>query len=307
MKIDFVGGGWYNHHISNREMMNVYCDLHTHSVFSDGTATPEQIILQAKEQGLSVALADHNTVAGVPSFLEAAKRHGVTAVAGIELTTAYNGVELHLLGLFVPEESYPRLNRLSEEIHDRKEHSNREMIAHLCEAGYDISYENVRKRSPIDNINRSHVAAELMDKGYVSSMDDAFDTLLKEGNGFYAPTMALQITDAIRLLCELRVLPILAHPLQELTAEQLKKILPELITAGLVGMETYHSSYDDATILQATAIAREFHLVPSGGSDYHGDRKPLVRLGVGKGNLYIPVAVLDMLKARYQALYGEIY
>lgn len=273
------------------------CDLHIHSTASDGTLTPEEIVMLAKEQELIVALTDHNTVASVPCFLAAAKKHGVTAVAGIEVTTVHNGTELHLLGLFVSLEHLGGLLDMMKEVSRRKEQSNRDMVERLKTAGYDVDYEAIKAANPDGYINRVPVARALMEKGYVASVEEAFKTLLSEKAGFYIQTGGLALTDAIAALRRSGALPILAHPLQELTAQALRDTLPALIDAGLVGIEAYHSAYTEENVAAALGIAEEFHLLVSGGSDFHGDNKPNIRLGEGQGNLCIEAAVYERLAA----------
>lgn len=264
-------------------------DLHTHSVYSDGTWTPAQLVAAAKELGLVIALTDHNTVAGLPEFLAEAERQGVTAVPGIEFTTEYRGKELHLLGLFLRAEHYGPIEALMEEYNRLKEISNRELVARLNAAGYRIDYANVQKRSPNGNINRPHVAAELLAQGYADCMWNAFENFLGEDKGFYVPAKRLQLTDAIRFIRRLGALPVLAHPLQELKEDELRELLPAAVEAGLVAMEVMHCSYTDEVIAAAQRVAEDFGLLPSGGSDFHGEVKEDVSLAVGKGNLSIPL------------------
>lgn len=278
------------------------CDLHTHSIYSDGTATPQQIIAEASEKGLTVALTDHNTVSGLPEFMNAAREMGVTAVPGVEMSTAYGDKELHLLGLFIAPEHYDRVERLAKEFHVQKEISNMEMVERLNNAGYNIDYFAVKKRNPNGNANRAHVAAELMAMGYVSTITEAFQTLLGEDQGFYVPPVRLKMVDAIAFLRKINALPVLAHPLQDLTEAELRALLPDAIEAGMIGMETYHSSYDDATIALAKQIAEEFGLQQSGGSDFHGTTKPNIALGSGKGNLRIPQQIYEDLRTFHAAL-----
>jgi predicted metal-dependent phosphoesterase TrpH len=274
------------------------CDLHTHSVFSDGTYTPGEIIAEAKRLGLIVALTDHNTAAGLPEFMDAAQKLGVTAVPGVEFSTEYHGKELHLLGLFVLPEHYAAVERMVKEQHVLKEISNMELVERLNEAGYLIDYAKVKGRNPNGNANRAHVAAELLEQGYVTSVREAFETILSDTGGFYVPPSRLRLTDVIGELRCIGVLPVLAHPLQELTEAELRDLLPEAIEAGLAGMETMHSSYTPEIICLAEKIASEFDLLPSGGSDFHGAVKPDVSLGVGRGGLCIsPEIYLDLLDA----------
>ena len=280
------------------KVCSLRCDLHTHSVFSDGTYTPNEIIAEAKRLGLIVALTDHNTAAGLPEFMNAAQKYGVTAVPGVEFSTEYNGKELHLLGLFVLPEHYAAVERMVKEQHVLKEISNMELVERLNQAGYLIDYAKVKGRNPNGNANRAHVAAELLERGYVTSIREAFDTILSDGGGFYVPPARLKLIDVIKELRHIGVLPVLAHPLQELTEQELRELLPNTIEAGLVGIETMHSSYTSDMISLAENIAAEYNLLSSGGSDFHGSVKPDVSLGTGTGNLDIPVSIyISLLSA----------
>lgn len=274
----------------------MYCDLHTHSHFSDGSHSPRWLISRARELGLAIALTDHNTVAGLPEFLAEAKKQGVRAIPGIEFSTVCHGTELHLVGLFIEEEHFDYLESVAADFHRRKAESNREMVRRLNAAGYAIDYDALMARSITGNINRAHMANALVAMGYMSSPQEAFDKLLGDDLPIYVSCPRLDTAEAVRILRKINAVPILAHPLQELTEEGLESILPELKAAGLMGLETHHSSYDDATIEKATAIAKAFGLRPSGGSDFHGTAKPDIRLGEGRGNLHIPISFLDALE-----------
>lgn len=279
------------------------CDLHMHSIFSDGTYRPDEIIAEAKRIGLgAVALTDHNTVAGLPDFIQEAQRQGVTAVGGVELSTAHEDIEYHLLGLFIAPEHYKDVERLAKEFHVLKEISNMETIERLNDAGYMISYADVRKKNPTGNVNRAHMAAELLKKGYVESVAHAFKTLLNDSAGFYVPPTRLQLMAAIAFLREINALPVLAHPLQDADEITIRNLLPEAVAAGLIGLETRHSSFDRGQIEAAERIAANFKLLPSGGSDFHGKTKPDINLGTGKGNLAVPMDVYYSLYKAHAAL-----
>ena len=257
-------------------------DLHLHSTHSDGTLIPAEIIAKAKSLGLTaVALTDHNTVSGVPAFLKEAHRHGVTAVASTELSTVYRGWEFHLLGLFIPTEQFPAVTALTEDYLARKEQSNRDLVARLHRDGYALDYDAVKASTPDGNVNRALIAKALLAGGYVPSVKAAFDTLLGEGMGYYIPPERLDFFAAIRFLRSIHALPVWAHPLQYIDEATVREALPEAVEAGLVGMEIMHSSYDEATIVRAKALAHEFGLLCSGGSDFHGAVKPDVQMGVG--------------------------
>ena len=274
----------------------MHCDLHTHSHFSDGSFSPGWLIAQAKAQNLTIALTDHNTVAGLPEFLAEAERQHVRAIPGIEFSTVCHGRELHLVGLFIRPEQFALLESIVEDFHRRKAAANQEMVRRLNDAGYAIDYSSLLARNRTGNINRAHMATALVEQGYVSTPQEAFETLLGENLPFYVSCERLETSEAVRILRSIQAVPILAHPLQELTAKGLRQILPELKTAGLLALETHHSSYNDAAIASAGAIAAEFGLLPSGGSDFHGTAKPDIRLGTGKGNLRIPISFLNALE-----------
>lgn len=267
------------------------CDLHTHTNHSDGSNTPVELVAMAKELDLIIALTDHNTVTGLPEFLAEAERLGVIAIGGTELSTVYHGEEFHLLGLFIDPEKYGEVEELCREYHILKEESNIDLVNRLREAGYSIDYASIKARNVKGNVNRAHIAAELIEAGYFGSVSEAFDRLLDEKCGYYIPPRRLELTDAIGFLTEIGALPILAHPLKDIDGDRLREMLPELIEAGLVGMETMHSSYSDEKIALSKVIAADFGLLESGGSDYHGSNKPGVKLMVGKGNLNIPASI----------------
>ncbi|MBQ9151564.1 MAG: hypothetical protein IJX72_04880, partial [Clostridia bacterium] len=213
-------------------------------------------------------------------------------------STVHDGQEIHLLGLFLPPEHYGDVESLVKDYRRRKDQSNRDLVARLQTGGYAIDYADVERKNPNGNINRALIAKELLAAGYVSSVKEAFDTLLGEGMGYYIPPERLEFLDAIRFLRSIRAVPVWAHPLQYRDEPTVRNLIPAAIEAGLIGMEVQHSSYDDETITRATALAEKFSLLCSGGSDFHGAVKPDVQLSVGRGNLDIPDGYFDALQAK---------
>lgn len=265
------------------------CDLHTHSIYSDGTYTPEEIIDSAVNIGLSaVALCDHNTVDGLHDFLAAAVNKDIKAIAGAEFSVDYNGTELHLLGLYIPEKNFDKVADLMNEVNDRKKQSNIDLIASLNKAGYEIDYNSIKNSTPNGKFNRAHIAAELTKKGYTSSINQAFDTLLSPAAGHYNEPKRLCFFEMINFIKSIDAVPILAHPFLNLTKDELEILLPLAKKQGLVGMECYYSLYNEDTTKEAVNMAKKFGLKYSGGSDFHGENKPDIKLGIGKGNLEIP-------------------
>lgn len=275
------------------------CDLHAHSIFSDGTDTPAQLLELGEEMGLSaVALTDHNTVAGLPDFLAAAEGKKIRAIAGAEFSADYNGTELHILGLFIKPERFGAVTDMTRAYHKRKEQSNIDLVERLRAAGYQLDYETIKNATPNGQVNRALIGAELARLGYVESVQDAFRCLLKPKFGYYVPPRRDDPFRVIEFVKSIGAVAVLAHPFLNLNEEELRRFLPRAVAAGLDGMETLYSTYDEETTAAAMKLADEFGLLHSGGSDYHGDNKPHIRLGVGRGNLAVPEELLAELEKR---------
>ena len=278
--------------------MEKLCDLHTHSTYSDGTYTPAQLICAAQALGLSaITLSDHNTVAGLPAFLEAAANTEIEAVPGVEFSTEYEGTELHILGLYIRPCHYDEVNRLLRQFIDRKEKSNRELVQRLNGAGIPISYEAIRQKAS-GSINRARIAAEMVEKGCCESVKQAFSDWLSPQKGYYIPPQRPDAYETIAFIKSIGGVAVLAHPFLSLDEQSLRQFLPRAVEAGLDAMEVFYSAYDPQTTALAQSIAAEFDLLPSGGSDFHGENKPDISLGSGRGNLKIPLALLTQLKTR---------
>ena len=275
----------------------MYCDLHTHSCFSDGTYSPAQLIAEAKRLGLSaIALTDHNTVAGLPDFMAAGQDSGVEAVPGCEFSTDYQGVELHILGLFIELRHYASVTALLEKAQKEKECSNQALVAALNHAGYALDYAEICSRCA-GQINRAHIAAAMVERGYFATMQEAFKGPLSDKHGFYRPPKRIDAYDCIRFIKSIGAVAVLAHPFLNLDEAGLRAFLPKAVEAGLDGMEVAYSKYSPETTAAAFAVADDFGLKYSGGSDFHGGNKPDIALGTGRGELRIPSRWLDGLAA----------
>lgn len=279
--------------------MRKICDLHTHSIFSDGTYTPTEIINSAIDIGLcAIALSDHNTIDGLPEFLSAAKNKKIDAIAGAEFSVDLNGTELHLLGLHIPQKSFSQVALLMEEVNIRKDQSNIALIESLNQSGYLIDYDTIKAKTPKGNFNRSHIATELTKKGYTSSNDEAFDTLLSKQAGHYKEPKRLTVWEMIDFISSIGAVSVLAHPFLNLSEKELALFLPRAKKQGLIGMECLYSLYDNSTTSKSFALAQKYNLCYSGGSDFHGAKKPDIKLGIGKGNLEIPYEWSQLLRNR---------
>ena len=278
-------------------------DLHTHSYFSDGTDAPEELIDQAKANGVSViALTDHNTMGGVRRFLAKAKAEGVFGVAGIEFSTEYEKKELHIIALMVGEAYFDEIEANMEELKRRKEQSNRLLVEKLSAKGYDISYDGLVEKYHSVNINRAHIAATLTETGQTPSIKYAFAHLLGEECGIYIPPKRPDAFETIGYIRSIGAIPILAHPYLQFGQAELEAFLPLAIQSGLLGMEVDYSMYDEETTARAHETVEKFGLLPSGGSDHHGRNKPHITLGKGQGNLAVPESAWEKIFAKYQDL-----
>ena len=273
------------------------CDLHTHSVFSDGTFTPAELIQEALDRGLSaLALTDHNTITGLDEFIAAADGKSLDIVPGVEFTTAYQGTELHILGLFIRPESFKAVNEYINEAVILKEESNYRLIKRLRDRGYSISYVEVLEGSK-GHVNRANIAAVLVRKGYLSSIKEGFDTILSKSYGLYEPPERLSTLKTIEFIRSIGSVAVWAHPYIHMTFEQADAFLPHAIQSGLQGMETMYTMYDAETTAKAREVSRRFGLLESGGSDFHGANKPHIALGKGENNLCIPYEFYEKLRA----------
>lgn len=277
--------------------MELSCDLHTHSTFSDGTLTPQELIRAAEKAGLAaIALCDHNTVSGLPEFLEAARSSSVEAVPGVEFSTEYMGRELHVLGLFIQPAHYDAVTRRLRDFLDSKENSNIELCRKLREGGLPLDYQRIKARTPDGQVNRAVIGAELVRLGCCDSVKDAFDRWLGLACGYFHPPKRPDVFQTIRFISAIGAVPVLAHPFLNLNEQELRRFLPEAVEAGLTGMEVLYPKFDREMTQCAARIAAEFDLLPSGGSDFHGGNKPDIMLGRGKGELFVPLTLLEDLR-----------
>lgn len=279
--------------------MHKTCDLHTHSIFSDGTYTPTQLIDEAVGIGLSaLALTDHNSVDGLPELISAAVDKPIEIVAGAEFSVDYNGTELHLLGLFIPQVYFSQVTDRMTAYNQRKEQSNIDLIASLRRTGMVLDYDAIKNATPNRRINRAHIAAAMLQKGYVGSVAEAFETYLSKTSGYYREPRRLTVWEMLDFIRSIGAVSVLAHPFLQMSEYELCHFLPLARDGGLVGMECYYVSYDEATTDISLRMADEIGLLRSGGSDFHGTRKPGISLGCGKGNLKIPHAWYLELKRK---------
>jgi predicted metal-dependent phosphoesterase TrpH len=267
-------------------------DFHTHSNCSDGALSPTALVELAVSRGVEImALTDHDSTEGLPEALQAAARYpGFTLIPGVEMSTDVPGSEVHLLGYFLdPEDSHlqEELARLRSSRWDR----GRRMVEKLRNLGMDITWERVQAIADGGAVGRPHVAQAMLEKGYIGSIQQAFEHYIGRNGPAYVERTRMTPAEVVAFLHERRALLVLAHPRD---LENLEDLLPTLQEAGLAGMEVYYQDYDEATIERLLTIARRHGLLPTGGSDYHGLGGEHERL---PGDIPLPDEVIDAFMA----------
>lgn len=271
-------------------------DLHSHTNESDGTCSPEQLIDEAVRAGVVVlGITDHDTFAGYDQARDAARRAGVELVCGIELSTKLHGRSAHLLGYFldggVPAEFR---NWILDQQAARRDRNIR-LVARLRELGFDITLEEAEARGR-GMTGRPHFAQILVEKGYVSSLRQAFDDYLDESAKGYVYRREPQFAEGVAHIRQSGGIASMAHPIR--VNGDVPAMMPELCAAGLNAIEAYHSDHSPADTGLYLELARRYGLLVTGGSDFHGAVKPGVKLGTGcNGNLRLPADLLDGLRS----------
>lgn len=270
-------------------------DLHSHTDESDGTCSPAQLIGEAERAGVRVlGITDHDTFAGYDSARESARAAGIDLICGIELSTKLHGKSVHLLGYFFkPGELNGFRDWVLEQQASRRERNIR-LAARLRELGMDITIEEAEALGR-GMTGRPHFAQIMLRKGYVSNLRQAFDDYLDESAKGYVFRREPTFADGVQRIRKAGGIASLAHPVR--VNGDVPALMPELCDAGLNAIEAYHSDHDESHTGLYLQLAKRYGLLVTGGSDFHGDVKPDVRLGTGcDGNLRIPDDLVDQLQ-----------
>lgn len=275
-------------------------DLHVHSTFSDGSYTPEELAGMGKDAGLSaMALTDHDTTNGIDRFMAACESVGLKGVPGVEISGNVSKGTLHILGYYIDIKD-ENLQIVLQRIRDGREERNHLILEKINKLGFAMEMHEVAAFAGEDVVGRPHFAQAMIAKGYVRDKDDAFGRYLAKGLSCYADRFRLSDTDAVAEILRVGGVPILSHPFTlGLSNGELRKYVAKLCEAGLKGIEVYYSEHGDDRVRCYLGLAKEFGLVVTGGSDFHGDINPRIRLGAGFGNLNISDdIVVGLEKAR---------
>lgn len=276
-------------------MVRALADLHMHSSHSDGVFSPKQLVEMALEMELGgIALTDHDTIGGNKEFLSTSDGKDIISIPGVEISTDYQGFELHLLGYYVPSDNSELEERLTS-FRDERHTRFPKMVQRLRDLGFDLPESDVeRVLQTAASPGRPHLARILVDLGVVVNIDEAFDKYLAEGRPAYVRRERPNIIKGIERLREVGAVPVLAHPLYY-NGDDLRSLLKSLKKAGLAGVEVaynYKRGTDPAEdTRQVQNAARGLGLIETGGTDFHGDNTHN-----DFGSMTVPISVIDQLR-----------
>lgn len=285
-----------------------YIDLHVHSCASDGTMTPEEVVDCAARAGLSaIALTDHDTTAGVSRALEAEKKRREAGlptpavIPGTEISCSWNRdgkeTEIHMLGLFLPPGN-SGVQKFLDDMISARDARNREILRCLAADGIVLSEEDLTEGNKDTVITRAHFASAHIKKGVVSTADQAFKKYLASGGRYCPPKQTVKPQAAVSLILKAGGFPVLAHPMRyHLSWKEVETLTSDLTAAGLQGLEVYYSSHTAEQSRKLRELCRRLHLLPTGGSDFHGAKKPDIHIGTGYGGLRVSELLLEDILA----------
>ena len=265
-----------------------FADLHLHTIFSDGTYTPQELIsLVTKLELAAIAVVDHDTVDGIEPTIETAKSKDIEVLPGIELTVEYDGLEIHILGYLI---DYSR-QELREKLNFLK--NNRiqriyKIVDKLNSMGIELKAQEVFDIAKQGTVGRLHIARAMVKEGWAGSISEAFQKYIGDKCPAYVCGFRFSPYEAIRLIKDVGGIPVLAHP-YSLNRDEL---IPQFIDYGLMGLEVYYPEHTQSRVNFYLGLVKKFSLLATGGSDCHGDAKPEVKIG----SIKIPYALVEGLK-----------
>ncbi|MDD4237153.1 MAG: PHP domain-containing protein [Desulfotomaculaceae bacterium] len=266
-------------------------DLHVHTIYSDGTDNPGEIVARSKAMGLgAVAITDHDTIEGIEPAIAAGRRHNFEIIPGVELGSEYHGQEVHILGYLVNVQDREFLARLSS-LRSERELRMENMVKKLHDFGFMIDMDRIKAISGEGSMGRPHLASAMVETGMVKTIAEAFDLYIGHGQPAYVPRSKLTPGEAVSMIRACGGVAVLAHP----GLHSLQVPLKELIIAGIVGLEARHPGHNRELTSYYERLAKEKGLIATGGSDYHGSGR---LAGSRLGLVTVSYKVIEDLKEK---------
>ena len=281
---------------------HVRIDLHIHSTASDGTLSPPEILSLAKSLNLgAIAITDHDTIEGSKAALRIGIPPSLKFLTGVEISASppqsfAGSGSIHILGYSIRLDD-PTLNQTLGVLQESRETRNPRIIKRLKNLGIDLSLDDVLNESGDGQLGRPHIAKVMLKKYYVKSIAEAFDKYLAKGKPAYVDKYRVECARAIEIILGAGGIPVLAHPvlLNYPTDKVLEDFVRSLKSMGLKGIEVYYPDHSPAQTAYYTELAKRFDLLMTGGTDFHGSLKPDLKMGTGRGNLFIPYELYERL------------
>lgn len=270
-------------------------DLHIHSTASDGSLTPADIIDHAQKLNLAaIAITDHDSVDGSKEALQIGIPPSLHFLTGVEISAAHppffpGSGSFHILGYAIHLDNRD-LNQALSKLQDARKNRNPEILKRLNKLGFRISLEEVNQEVGEGQLGRPHIAYAMVKKGFVASINEAFDKYLGTARPAYVDKDRIECEQAINIIRAAGGVPVLAHPaLLNIEYDQkLDALLQNLIKIGLAGIEVYYPGHSPQQIRQYTELAGKYGLLITGGTDFHGSITPEIKMGSGSGDLFVP-------------------
>jgi len=277
-------------------------DLHIHSTASDGSLTPADIIDHAQKLNLAaIAITDHDSVDGSKEALQIDIPPSLHFLTGVEISAAHppffpGSGSFHILGYAIHLDNRD-LNQALGKLQDARKNRNPEILKRLNKLGFRISLEEVNQEVGEGQLGRPHIAYAMLKKGFVASINEAFDKYLGNAGPAYVDKDRIECEQAISIIRAAGGVPVLAHPalLNIENDQKLDALLQNLVKIGLAGIEVYYPGHSPQQIRQYTELAENYGLLMTGGTDFHGSITPDTKMGSGDGDLFVPYTLYKEL------------